>query len=229
VELTGESLIAAPRSAVWAALNDPDVLARCIDGIETLTRATGADDHVRFEGRMNARVGPVRASFAGGVTLTEVDAPNRYVLIGEGKGGVAGFAKGTATVTLVDIEIDGRPGTRLGYTVVSTVGGKLAQLGARLIEGTARGYAEAFFARLRAEVEVPEKSMPERALPPAAADGLPTGEPVKEDHSLPATADVPADDDVARRGGSQASGLAPLAWAGALIAIVLGILLWQLA
>ncbi len=128
MELTGESLIAASRARVWAALNDPDVLARCIDGVETLTAATDAEGRTRLEGRMNARVGPVRATFAGGVTLTEVDAPSRYVLVGEGKGGVAGFAKGSAAVTLAEAEVDGRPGTRLGYTVTSSVGGKLARV-----------------------------------------------------------------------------------------------------
>lgn len=162
MQLQGESLIAAPRSEVWAALNDPAVLARCIEGVESLERVEAN----RFEGILNARVGPVKAKFAGGVELTEIDAPNRYVLVGEGKGGVAGFAKGSAEVVLEDAP---GGGTLLRYDARSQVGGKLAQLGSRLVEGAARGYAEAFFTALRAEVEnrAPETvSMPE----PAAED-----------------------------------------------------------
>lgn len=199
MELTGDSVIAAPRAAVWAALNDPAVLARCIDGVETLTATTGDDGVTRLDGTMNARVGPVRATFAGGVTLTEVDAPNRYVLVGEGKGGVAGFAKGSAEVTLTDADAGGTPGTRLAYAVTSSVGGKLAQLGARLIEGTARNYATTFFTRFKAEVEAP-------AVIPAPAPAI-----------GPVTASEPR------------TGFTPLVWGGVLIAIVIAVLIWQLS
>ena len=199
MELTGDSVIAAPRAAVWAALNDPAVLARCIDGVETLTAITGDDGVTRLDGTMNARVGPVRATFAGGVTLTEVDAPNRYVLVGEGKGGVAGFAKGSAEVTLTDADAGGTPGTRLAYAVTSSVGGKLAQLGARLIEGTARSYATTFFTRFKAEVEAP-------AVIPASAPAI-----------GPVTASEPR------------TGFTPLVWGGVLIAIVIAVLIWQLS
>jgi hypothetical protein len=146
MQLQGESEIRAPRDRVWAALNDPDVLARCIDGVETLDRV----GENRFEGVLNAKVGPVKARFAGGVELTELDPPNRYVLVGEGKGGVAGFAKGSAEVVLTDLP-DG--GTLLKYDASSQVGGKLAQLGTRLVEGTAKGYAESFFAAFKTIVE----------------------------------------------------------------------------
>ncbi|MGL6042587.1 MAG: CoxG family protein, partial [Sandaracinobacteroides sp.] len=146
MQLQGETVINAARGSVWAALNDPLVLARCIDGVETLERV-GAN---RFEGVLNAKVGPVRARFSGGVELTELDPPNRYVLVGEGKGGVAGFAKGTAEVVLTDTA-DG--GTLLTYDARSQVGGKLAQLGTRLVEGAAKGYAEGFFTAFKAEVE----------------------------------------------------------------------------
>lgn len=200
MELTGESILGAPRAAVWAALNDPAVLARCIDGVETLTATTDASGASRLDGKMNARVGPVRATFAGGVTLTEVDAPNRYVLVGEGKGGVAGFAKGTAEVRLSDVTVDGRAGTRLDYTVSSSVGGKLAQLGARLIEGTARGYADTFFARLKAEIEAP----------------VGTVEP-------PEVNDTNVLHDTRRR-----TGLTPLVWSGVIIIVVLIVLVWQM-
>ncbi|KPF72357.1 hypothetical protein IP88_10130 [alpha proteobacterium AAP81b] len=202
MEMTGEVTIAAPRAAVWAALNDPDVLARCIDGVESLTRVAG-DDGERFEGKMNARVGPVRATFAGQVTLRDVVAPESYRLVGEGKGGVAGHAKGEAQVTLAEIDA---ATTALAYTVSSAVGGKLAQLGARLIEGAARGYAETFFTRLKAEIETPPE-----AAPVVAADGpLAPAPAVAPPETLP-----------------PAAGLSPWLWGGGLILAVLAFLVWQ--
>jgi uncharacterized protein len=171
MELQGETIIAAPRERVWAALNDPDVLRRCIDGVESLEKV--GDN--RFEGKLNAKVGPVRASFTGGVDLQNLDPPNGYTIAGEGKGGVAGFAKGSADVKLADEPLpDGSTGTRLAYVARSTVGGKLAQLGARLIEGTARGYAETFFARLKTEVEGPPEASPSDAAVAADAAEIPT-------------------------------------------------------
>ena len=170
MDLQGQTEIAAPREAVWAALNDPDVLARCIDGVESLTR----DGENRFQGKLNAKVGPVRATFTGAVTLENLDPPNGYTLVGEGKGGVAGFAKGSAVVSLSDANSDdGTPVTLLVYHAKSTVGGKLAQLGARLIEGTARAYAESFFARLKLELEGPPPVVPELdAVEPPETGGL---------------------------------------------------------
>jgi carbon monoxide dehydrogenase subunit G len=199
MELSGDVTINAPRDRVWAALNDPDVLARCIEGVETLTRVSG-DEGERFEGKMNAKVGPVRATFTGQVTLTDVVAPERYVLVGEGKGGVAGFAKGEAAVQLAE----SAPGTTvLSYQVKSSVGGKLAQLGARLIEGTAKAYAESFFASLKAEVETPAETPTDttKVVEPA---------PVHEPTLSP-----------------EATGLSPLVWGGGLVLAVLAFLLWQ--
>lgn len=151
MDLKGDTRIAAPRAAVWAALNDPAVLARCIDGVESLSRT---EDN-RFEGTLNARVGPVRAKFTGAVTLSDLDPPNGYTIAGEGKGGVAGFARGSARVRLDDAE---GGGTLLAYEATSNVGGKLAQLGSRMIEGVARGYADSFFAGLKAELERPAET-----------------------------------------------------------------------
>ena len=195
MELTGEVGIAAPRQRVWAALNDPAVLARCIDGVESLTRVE-VDGVERFEGRMNARVGPVRASFAGYVALTEIDAPKSYKLVGEGKGGVAGFARGEAQVILTEAAADS---TLLAYQVTSSVGGKLAQLGARLIEGAAKSYADTFFTRLKAEIEVPVAS--EAVAVPVVAPPVP---PI-----------------------ASITGLSPLLWGGGLVLAVLGFLVWQ--
>ncbi len=197
MELAGSVDIAAKRSALWTALNDPDVLARCIEGVESLVRTeTG------FDGTMNAKVGPVRARFAGTVRLEDVEEGSRWRLVGEGKGGVAGFAKGSADIALSDLGPDqGSAQTRLDYVVKAQVGGKLAQLGARLIEGTAKTYADNFFARLKAEVE-------------GAADA-----PVAETLAAqaPAAAAVPA----------PRPGLSPLIWGSALIVATMAFLWWQ--
>jgi carbon monoxide dehydrogenase subunit G len=200
MELNGDVTIAASRARVWEALNDPAVLARCIEGVESLTRVSG-DGAERFEGKMNAKVGPVRATFTGHVALEDVVAPVSYRLVGEGKGGVAGFAKGEAMVALAET---GPQMTLLSYQVKSSVGGKLAQLGARLIEGTAKGMAESFFAKLKAEIETPEAVAAEVEAGAAPAPPVP-GPPIMP----PAT------------------GLPPYLWGGAVILGVLVFLLWQ--
>lgn len=167
MELNGEVLIAAPRARVWSALNDPALLARAIEGCETLEPA----GENRFEGVVAAKVGPVRARFGGTVELSNLDPPNGYTLSGEGKGGAAGFARGSADVRLA--EADGGAATLLTWTAKATVGGKLAQLGARLVEGAARAQAEKFFAAFKAEVEEPASSAAadEAAGTPAPARG----------------------------------------------------------
>jgi hypothetical protein len=226
VELNGEVTIAAARPRVWAALNDPDTLARCIDGVESLTRVAG-DAGARFEGKMNAKVGPVRASFSGHVTLIDVVEPESYVLVGEGKGGVAGFAKGEAAVTLLETA---PAETLLRYAVKSSVGGKLAQLGGRLIEGTARGYAESFFGKLKAELEAPVAeiaAVPAASMVPAAAMVAaivpPTAAAMAAAITAPPAGPVVGGDAPAPAGG----GLSPLLWGGGLVVLVLLFLLWQ--
>lgn len=161
MELSGELTIFASRTAVWAALNDAAVLARCIEGCELL-EAIAPD---RFQGRVSAKVGPVRATFSGVVTLADLVVPARYRLIGEGKGGAAGFAKGEADIMLAE---EGPSTTRLTYAARASVGGKLAQLGGRLIEGTAKGYADRFFAALKAELEQGGAPIPMMAEPEPA-------------------------------------------------------------
>ena len=170
--LQGETVINASRDRVWAALNDPQILARCIEGVENLERV--ADN--RFEGVLNAKVGPVKARFSGGVELTEIDAPNRYVLVGEGKGGVAGFAKGSAEVVLSD---SGDGATLLRYEARSQVGGKLAQLGTRLVEGAARSYAEAFFATFKTHVEGKAPALAQAPADAAAAEVAPGADAIR--------------------------------------------------
>lgn len=138
MELNDEILIAAPRDTVYAALNDPEILKASIPGCEELTR----DSDSAFTAKVVLKVGPVKARFAGRVTLDRSGAPERMAITGEGSGGVAGFAKGGADVDL--IEEDG--GTRLRYTAKADIGGKIAQLGSRLILGTAKKLSAAFFA-----------------------------------------------------------------------------------
>ena len=142
--MTGEVQLPATRQAVWEKLNDPEVLKACIPGCEELEKTE--DQGFRATAKM--KVGPVSARFKGKVTLSDLDPPNGYRISGEGEGGVAGFAKGGATVSLADQ--DG--GTLLSYNVEAQIGGKLAQLGARLIDGVAKKMADQFFADFAAAV-----------------------------------------------------------------------------
>src|SRR5262245_24253599 len=143
--MNGEVQLPAPRQAVWEKLNDPDVLKACIPGCEELEKT---DEH-GFRDTAKMKVGPVSARFKGKVTLSDLDPPNGYKISGEGEGGVAGFAKGGATVALA--EKDG--GTLLSYNVEAQIGGKLAQLGQRLINGAAKKLADEFFANFAKAVQ----------------------------------------------------------------------------
>lgn len=139
MDMSGEVRIPATQERVWAALNDPDTLRRAIPGCEELTKISDTE----LEATARAKVGPVSARFKGKVTLSDLQPPKGYTLSGEGSGGAAGFAKGQAKVTLV---ADG-DATLLRYTVKATVGGKLAQIGQRLIDGAAKKMADDFFAQ----------------------------------------------------------------------------------
>jgi carbon monoxide dehydrogenase subunit G len=147
MEIKGEYKIAAPRDKVFAALNDPAVLQACIPGCESLEKTSDTE----MKAKVRLRIGPVSASFTGKVTLSDIDPPNGYKISGEGQGGVAGFAKGGAVVTLRD---DGGA-TVLDYNVDAQVGGKIAQVGARLIDGTARKLADEFFGKFAATIGGP--------------------------------------------------------------------------
>jgi carbon monoxide dehydrogenase subunit G len=140
MELKGEYRIPASRETVWAMLNDPSVLRECIPGCESLE---GSPEE-GFSARVTTKVGPVKATFNGAVTLSNVNPPESYTISGEGKGGVAGFAKGGADVKLTTEGAE----TVLAYTVNAQVGGKLAQLGSRLIDSTAKKLADQFFSCL---------------------------------------------------------------------------------
>ena len=175
MDLKEERRIAAPREAVFAALNDPEILAKAIPGCESLDKVSDTE----FAAVVTAKVGPVRAKFNGQVTLSDLNPPESYTISGEGKGGAAGFAKGGAVIRLAD---DGAGGTLMTYEVRADVGGKLAQLGGRLIEGTSKKLAGEFFETFeRLVVEgtgaAPEPAAAAEAAPPApaAAPGLGAG------------------------------------------------------
>jgi carbon monoxide dehydrogenase subunit G len=139
MDITGEQIIPLPQQRVWEALNDPAILKACIPGCETMEKVSDSEYRVV----MSASVGPVKAKFSGKLLLSDLNPPNSYALAFEGSGGAAGFGKGSSTVTLSPA--DG--GTRLTYTAHATVGGKLAQVGSRLIDGVARKMADDFFAK----------------------------------------------------------------------------------
>lgn len=161
MKLEGERTIPAPRAQVWAALNDPAALEACIPGIESLEKRSDTE----FAATVAARIGPVNARFRGAVTLSELDPPNGYRISGEGTGGAAGFARGAAAVRLADAE---GGATRLAWEADAQVGGRLAQIGSRLVGGAARRLAGEFFDALSEHVAA-GKAAPEDVAPAAAA------------------------------------------------------------
>jgi carbon monoxide dehydrogenase subunit G len=196
MDMTGEYRIAAPRAAVWAALNDPEILRQSIPGCDEIDKTSDTE----FTAKVTAKVGPVKARFGGKVTLSDIDPPNGYTISGEGSGGAAGFAKGGAKVSLTD---DGAE-TVLRYSVQANVGGKLAQIGSRLIDGTARKMAEDFFGRF-SELVAAQAAAPDETAAPIAA---------------------PAPVISAPTAGS--SGLHPAVW-GAGLVVIIAVLLWYFA
>ncbi|MBI3453883.1 MAG: carbon monoxide dehydrogenase subunit G [Rhodospirillales bacterium] len=200
MQMTGEHRIPASREQVWKYLNDPEILRRSIPGCESVERVSDTE----MTAKVVLQVGPVKAKFNGKVTLADLDPPNGYTIVGEGQGGVAGFGKGKATIRLESADATT---TVLRYTAEATVGGKIAQIGARLIDATAQKLAAEFFDRFVAAVAVPAG---EPAAPgvEAAAHATPTG-------ATPANA-------------MSAGRLAPMIWIPALIAVI-AILWWWLA
>ena len=147
MEMSGTRVIKADRETIWAALNNAEVLKACIPGCDELT---GSPEE-GFEAKVTQKVGPVKAKFTGVVELSNIVELQSYTISGEGKGGAAGFAKGGANVALADVE----GGTELSYQVDAKIGGKLAQLGSRLIDSFAKKMADDFFQRFQDSVEGP--------------------------------------------------------------------------
>jgi carbon monoxide dehydrogenase subunit G len=199
MNLSGEYKLPLPRQAVWEGLNDPDVLKRCIPGCEELIKSSDTE----MSAKVALKIGPMSAKFSGKVTLSEIDPPKGYKIAGEGQGGVAGFGKGSAVVGL---EEDGPGGTILRYTADSQVGGKIAQLGSRLIDATAKKLADEFFGKFAA-------AMAERAGPQAATAG--DGDAAVQPNAPAPVATAPA----------ASGGLSPAIWIPALV-VILGVVYW---
>jgi hypothetical protein len=230
MEITGEYRIAAPRQAVWEALNDPEVLRQCIPGCETLERVSDTE----MTARVTAKIGPVTAKFTGGVTLSEIAAPDSYRISGEGKGGVAGFAKGSARVTLS--ESDGA--TLLHYDADAQVGGKLAQLGTRLVGGTARKMADDFFDRFSQLVAPAAPEIETVVVDEAERVEIGRTAPVAGAPAQPPAAGAEAEPDAARTMPDDAAleptrsegpmGISPKLWILGIILLAFG-LIWAFA
>jgi carbon monoxide dehydrogenase subunit G len=210
MDMTGERRIPAPRGKVWDALNDPAILKASIPGCDSLEKTS---DH-EMKASASVKIGPISARFAGRVELSDIDPPNGYTISGEGQGGVAGFAKGGAKVALAD---DG-PATLLTYNVNAQVGGKIAQLGARLIDASAKQMADAFFDRFTAiltpAAPEPAAAMTETPTATATTTTIPANLP--EPPSLSLFALVP----------SEIFGLPIVAWIGGVIYLGILILLF---
>lgn len=205
MEMTGEQRIAAPRQRVWEALNDPEVLRACIPGCQSLER----DGDNGFTAVAEVKIGPIGARFKGAVTLNDLDPPNGYTIEGQGNGGIAGNAKGSAKVRLSD---DAGGGTLVSYNVDAQVGGRMAQLGGPIIDATAKQLAGKFFSRFGEIVggtaeaaPAPAPTAPTTAPAPAAT---PLAEPVPVHHAVPAAAPAAA---AAHRSGAPWSWLVALA------------------
>lgn len=228
MEMTGEYRIPAPREQVWAALNDPEILKASIPGCESLER-TGDNG---FAATVVAKVGPVRAKFTGAVTLSDLDPPNGYTISGEGKGGPAGFAKGEAKVRLAE----DAGATVLTYEVNANVGGKLAQLGSRLIDGTAKKLADEFFSTFSEKA-----AQAPAAPPPPAAEAAPVvsappateaatvvaataAAPPPQPEPKPAEPSPRASPAVAPTASPETKGLPTWLWVGGVIVVVAVIL-----
>jgi len=176
MEMTGEQLIRATQADTWAALNDPAILKECVPGCESIEKS-GDNEYVVL---MTARVGPVSAKFKGKMTLSDIRPPNSYSIAFEGQGGVAGFAKGGAEVSL---KAEGHD-TRLSYTAKANVGGKLAQIGSRLVDAAANKVANEFFVAFNDKVGKPAHAAAEEHLDEHHP------EPVPRDPDLPQVSDA---------------------------------------
>jgi carbon monoxide dehydrogenase subunit G len=156
MEMTGEQLIPTAQAEVWRGLNDPEVLKACISGCESIEKLTDTEYAVVT----TAAIGPVKAKFRGKLLLADLDPPNSYSLSFDGQGGAAGFGKGSAKVSLATEAA----GTRLSYAVKAQVGGKLAQIGSRLIDGVAKKMADDFFSAFNRKIAGPAAAATEPSV-----------------------------------------------------------------
>ena len=207
MDMSGEYVIPAPRKDVWEALNDPEILKQCIPGCESVDKTSDTE----FEAKVTAKVGPVRAKFTGKVTLSDINPPNGYTISGEGSGGAAGFAKGGAKVSLSDDP----EGTKLSYSVDATVGGKLAQIGSRLIDSTAKKMANDFFS-----------TFADLVMSNSNSEAHAESEPSEDANAAIAAADISSRQDQPTQQTRQ--GLSPTIWViGVIVAVLAIVFLFQ--
>ena len=220
MKMNGEFRVPTDRETVWRALNDPEVLKECLPGCKEIEKTSDTE----MTATLALKVGPVKATFAGGVTLSDLDPPNGYTLAGQGQGGAAGFASGEAKVRL---EQDG-DGTVVHYDVDAKVGGKLAQIGSRLIDSTAKKLAKQFFDSLAEKLGGGEEA--DEAEAEAAAPAEPEADPA------PAPADAPAESAAAESAAAESEprplapaaqrmGLPTAAWAAAVVVVAVVLIL----
>ncbi len=208
MDIVGEYRIPANKQAVWEALNDPEILKISIPGCESVERHSETE----LTASVMIKMGPVKATFRGKVTLADLDPPNSYTISGEGEGGVAGFGKGSARVSLADVEGE----TLLTYSATADVGGKLAQIGSRLVESATRKLAKDFFTNFSKAVEAgaaPVEARAEALVTPAPA---PTAKPQPTAERRP---------EAAKPEPATLRGLSTANWTAGLVAIILIILL----
>jgi carbon monoxide dehydrogenase subunit G len=240
MKMTGEYSIPAPQQTVWDGLNDPAVLQQAVPGCESIERSGDNE----FTGAVRAKVGPVSAKFRGKVTLSELDPPNSCLINGEGTGGAAGFAKGSARVTLAP---EGE-GTRLSYEVDASVGGKLAQIGQRFIDSTAKKMADEFFAKFgevvggttvsQEPVETTSTGVPHEGpshlVVAPVGEGTIGGNVVVEEDDAPGhpagappapTVAAPEDSGLAVEAAGETRGFSPMVWVPVLLIVLVAIVL----
>ena len=210
MRLEGSFTVAAPQARVWARITDAALMAGCIPGCERMEKT----DPTHFQAAATLKIGPVKATFKGNVALENLDPPHSATLKGEGQGGVAGFAKGEAQIVLTPEE----GGTVLAYTAKANIGGKLAQIGQRLIDGAAKQIADNFFQRFAAAITPPpalegDPTTAELEGELAIAPGMAPVEAARPSTPAPVIADT-------RR-----TGLTPVVWVGGLIVLIAALLL----
>ena len=229
MKMNGEFRVPTDRETVWRALNDPEVLKQCLPGCQEIEKISDTE----MTATLTIKVGPVKATFAGGVTFSDIDPPNGYTLSGQGQGGAAGFASGEARVRLV--EEDGA--TVVQYECDAKVGGKLAQIGSRLIDSTAKKLAKQFFDSLAEKLGGGEDAEPAAESPPETA-AVASPEPAPQPDPAPASpepaappADAPSESAPAADAGpplpaaAQRKGLPTAAWAAAVVAVAVVLIL----
>jgi len=229
MKMKGEFRVPTDRETVWRALNDTEVLKECLPGCQEIEKTSDTE----MAATLVIKVGPVKATFKGGVTLSDLDPPNGYTISGQGQGGTAGFASGEARVRLVEEE----GATVVQYDVDAKVGGKLAQIGSRLIDSTAKKLAKQFFDKLAEklggaeEAETAAEPAPEpEAAAPAQPEPPPDPTPASPEPAA-SPADAPAESAPAADAGPalppavQRKGLPTAAWAAAVVVVAVVLIL----